>query len=116
MELSKEEIVCILKKYNLNRLKVKNSSHIVAKTLELKLDYIDECMKILDDRSAEILRLVYIKKLSKVDIAKALFISRPHLYRLIDKALQSIVDMIKDVNDIENECENEDKNLVLKSG
>ena len=85
MVLRMEDIKDLFENYHLNKVKIE--AGIATDQLEKAMQYIDKGMAVLDDTSREVLRLVYISKINKTDIARQFNLSRSYLYKLINKAL-----------------------------
>ena len=83
-----EEIKSILKEYRF--LKLQNDVGLLSGELKEKLEFLVKCIGALDEESRLIMESVYISGNTVVRVSKRLYISRPTIYKRVNKILKQI--------------------------
>ena len=88
MESKTADIKKLLKNYHSIKIEMENG--IANKDDADKINFIDNCIKTLDEESRQIIVKVFIDKISITKIARQLYINRTTLYRRINKITKVI--------------------------
>ena len=88
MQLKTADLKKLLENYHYYKIEIENG--LSSKEIINKIQFVDNCIKLLDEESRKIITKIYFDKQNKLYIAKELFIDRTTLFRRNKKILDRL--------------------------